>query len=76
MCDYTDCPSSPAYYAYDATSSGSCVRYCPSGTYSLDSNRTCVSDCPVYHFINYTLNVVQYQCVASCPENTFLNQSN
>ena len=62
-----DCPSSPPTYAYDASTSGTCVRYCPSGTYSLDSNRTCVTTCPVYYYINYTLNIVQYQCVASCP---------
>lgn len=68
-----DCPSSPSYYALNLNTYGICVQYCPNGTYSLDSNRTCVTTCPVYYFVNYTLNVVQYQCVATCPSRTFLS---
>jgi hypothetical protein len=49
--------------------------YCPSGTFALDSTRKCVSSCPKYYFTNYTLNVIQYQCVAECPDRTFLNAS-
>jgi hypothetical protein len=52
------------------------VQYCPSGTFSLDANRTCSTSCPVYKYVNYTLNVVLYQCVAQCPKNTYLNSTN
>lgn len=75
LVSHADCPSSPSYYALDQTTSGSCVQYCPSGTFSLDSTRVCTTTCPIYYFVNYTLNVVQYQCVAECPSNTFLNAS-
>lgn len=51
------------------------MQYCPSGTFSLDSNRSCVTTCPVYYFVNYTLNIIQYQCTAKCPANTFLNST-
>lgn len=73
---YPVCPSSPSYYAYNMSTSGNCVQYCPFGTFSLDLNRTCVTSCPNLHFVNYTLNIVQYQCVASCPSNTFKNSTN
>lgn len=71
-----DCPSAPSYYAYNAGTSGTCVQYCPSGTFSLDANRTCSTTCPVYKYVNYTLNVVHYQCVAQCPKDTYLNSTN
>jgi proprotein convertase subtilisin/kexin type 5 len=76
VCDYLECPSYPSYYAYNNTVNGSCVQYCPFGTFSLDSSRLCVTTCPVYYYVNYTLNDVQYKCVASCPQKTFLNSSN
>lgn len=54
-----DCPSSPSYYALDETTSGTCVQYCPSGTFALDDlSRKCSATCPVYYFTNYKLNVV------------------
>lgn len=73
---YADCPSSPSFYALNLTTFGNCVRFCPVGTFSLDSSRVCTATCPVYYFVNFTLNVVQYQCVARCPANTFLNSTN
>ena len=51
------------------------MEYCPSGTYSLDLNRTCTATCPLHYYINYTLNVVHYQCVAKCPQDTFLDSN-
>lgn len=51
------------------------MQYCPFGKFALDSNRTCQSTCPKYKFVNFTLSAVQYQCVAKCPSNTFLNST-
>lgn len=68
------CPSNPSFYAHRTTKT--CVQYCPVGTFSLDSNRTCVSSCPNLHFVNSTLDIIQYQCVATCPNNTFRNSTN
>jgi len=69
-----DCPSSPSFYAFsNATTNGICLQYCPGNTYSLDSNRSCVTTCPVLYFVNYTLNQIVNQCVAKCPSNTYRN---
>lgn len=50
--------------------------FCPQGTFSLDSNRTCVATCPNLYFVNSTLDNIRYQCVATCPNNTFKNSTN
>ena len=44
------CPSIPSSYA--DSSSKSCVQYCPSGKFALDTNRSCTSTCPSYYFVN------------------------
>ena len=73
---YLDCPSSPSYYAFsNSSTNGICVQYCPGNTFSLDSNRTCVTVCPVLYFVNYTLNLIINQCVARCPSNTYKNST-
>lgn len=51
------------------------MQYCPFGTFALDSNRTCTTTCPKYYFTNFTLSVIRYQCVARCPDNTYLNST-
>lgn len=68
------CPANPPTFAESV--SKRCLEYCPSGKFALDTNRTCVTNCPQYYFINQTLTNVEYRCVAKCPNNTFLNSTN
>lgn len=70
-----DCPANPTRYKSYSTATRTCLQYCETGYYALDTNRSCVAVCPNYYFINNTLNVVIHQCVAQCPNNTFLDTS-
>lgn len=70
------CPANPSYYAHNYSTYGSCVQYCPSGYYARDSTRSCSTTCPVYYYVNYTGIQTVRRCVASCPNNTFLDGSN